>query len=339
MKLLTIGAIAVAGLSYACGGQGPGAVTGPSSSTSNATFAGSGVAPGTAVFSQSPIDISAISVIVPLGNLNPPDHTLPTNHIYFFHPTVADADVRAPAAGTVTTVQCGVDDQLVIAPSPGFEFYLAHVRLDAAIVQGARINAGQHLGVTASAAGAMDLGVINNAVTLSFVRPERYIAGTIHGDSPLKYFADPVRGDLYAKVSRVGSDRDGQISFDVAGRLAGNWFTPDLQPSVTENFGNGSKHLSFARDVKDPGLVRISIGGSLSITGAFFVQSGAMDPVDVSVSSGIVRYQLLFSPQAQLPAGFLVVQMVADDRVKVEAFANTSTVPSGFTERALDYVR
>ncbi|HJP61684.1 MAG TPA: hypothetical protein VJ865_16870 [Gemmatimonadaceae bacterium] len=339
MKSCTVGAIVIAALSCACGGTGTAGVTGPSSTNSGGTSFGNGAAPGTTVFSQSPIDISDITEIVPPGNLNPPGHTLPTNHAYFFHRAVANAVVKAPATGTVTTIQRGGDDQLMIAVSPGFEFYIAHVLLDSAIAQGARIDAGQRLGVTASAAGAMDLGVINNAVTVFFVRPERYIAGTLHGDSPLKYFPEPVRGDLYAKVSRAGSDKDGQISFDRAGHLAGNWFTSDLQPSVTENFGNGSKHLSFARDVGDPDRIRISIGGSLSMTGAFFVQAGALDPADVSPLSGLVTYQLYFSPQAQSRAGVLLVQMLADDRLKAEAFANSSAQPTEFTDRAVSYVR
>src|SRR3954470_7697828 len=94
----------VAGLTSACGGKGATGVTGPSSSSSSGTSTGSGVAPGTAVFTQSPLGLSDISVIVPLGNLNPPDHTLPTNHAYFFHSSVANADVTAPASGTVTTI-------------------------------------------------------------------------------------------------------------------------------------------------------------------------------------------------------------------------------------------
>ena len=336
MKLF---AIAAAALACACGGNGTAAITGPSSATQGNPPSGNGVAPGTAVFSLSPIDMADLSEIVPLGNLNPPGHTLPTNHAYFFHRSAANAEVKAPAAGTVTSIQRGTDDQVMISASPGFEFYIAHVLLDSAIGQGAKISAGQRLGVTASAASAMDLGVINNAVTVFFVRPERYIAGTLHGDSPLKYFQEPLRSDLYAKVSRTGSDKDGQISFDRAGRLAGNWFTSDLQPSVTENFDNGSKHLSFARDVADPDRIRISIGGSLSMTGAYFVHAGAADPADVSTSSGLVAYQLFFSPQAQMRAGVLLVQMLADDRLKVEAFANASTVPSDFSDRAMSYVR
>jgi len=39
----------------------------------------------TLVFTQSPIDVAAIEFVVPLGNLNPPGHTLPTDHVYFYH--------------------------------------------------------------------------------------------------------------------------------------------------------------------------------------------------------------------------------------------------------------
>jgi len=38
----------------------------------------------TFVFSASPIDIGNILSIVPLGNLNPPSHVFPTDHIYFY---------------------------------------------------------------------------------------------------------------------------------------------------------------------------------------------------------------------------------------------------------------
>ncbi len=336
-------ALGALGLLAACGGQNspssPSNGSG-SSSSSSSNAAGPGVAPGTAVFSQSPVDVGVISTIVPLGNLNPPDHTLPTNHAYFFHPSAANAEVRSPAAGTIGTIQRGADDQIYVTTSPGFTFYLAHIRVDAGMAEGGRLSAGQRVGVTASAAGAMDLGIINNAVTLFFVRPERYIAGTLHGDSPLKYFSDSVRSDLYAKVGRTGGDKDGRIDFDQAGRLAGNWFTTSLQPvSETENFGNGPKHLAFVRDVNDPSLIRISIGGTLPIAGAFYVQAGAPDPADVSPSSGKVAYQLFFAPQAQQAAGVMILQMMADDRLQVETFPAGTPTTAAFTSAAVSYIR
>jgi hypothetical protein len=38
------------------------------------------------IFTTSPLDIDNILGIVPLGNLNPPSHTFPTDHIYFYLP-------------------------------------------------------------------------------------------------------------------------------------------------------------------------------------------------------------------------------------------------------------
>ena len=41
------------------------------------------------LFTQSPVDLDLIHSITPLGNLNPPQHTLPTQHMYF-HPVRED---------------------------------------------------------------------------------------------------------------------------------------------------------------------------------------------------------------------------------------------------------
>ena len=35
------------------------------------------------IFTVSPLDVNSIAGIIPLGNLNPPSHTFPTDHIYF----------------------------------------------------------------------------------------------------------------------------------------------------------------------------------------------------------------------------------------------------------------
>src|SRR5262245_40907679 len=141
MRLLRIAALCAVCAVVGCGGGDRTGVTGPSSgsgtssggsgsgSSSNAT--GAGVAAGTPVFSQSPIGVSQISTLVPIGNLNPPDHTLPTNHSYFFHQSIANAEVFAPAGGTVTDISHGNDDQILIGAVAGFQFYLGHVLVDA----------------------------------------------------------------------------------------------------------------------------------------------------------------------------------------------------------------
>lgn len=62
-------------------------------------------APGPLAFTSSPVDPAALQFIVPLGNMGPYAHTLPTDHIYFYHHlnagTFAPVPVTAPASGTV----------------------------------------------------------------------------------------------------------------------------------------------------------------------------------------------------------------------------------------------
>jgi hypothetical protein len=288
------------------------------------------------VFSVSPVGIDVISTITPIGNLNPPDHTLPTNHSYIFHAQAPNPDVFAPAGGTVSLVNRGVDDSVYVTVSPGFIYYFGHIKLDASIARGNTITAGQKLGTSPT---TLDFGVENRGVTLFFVRPERYINETLHADSAVRYFTEPVRSQLLAKINRTGDDKYGRIDFDQSGRLSGNWFLPDLPVSTTENFGNGPKHLSFARDVNDPSRVRISIGGSLSVAGSFVVPSGAIDPANVTVGTGKVGYSLAFFV-GQAPVGVLIAQMLADDQIKVQTFSGSTASPdAGFTEAALTYAR
>lgn len=62
---------------------------------------------GTALFTVSPIALANVVGWVPLGNLNPPAHTFPTNHQYLYHTNPGSGaphtvDVAAPAAITIT---------------------------------------------------------------------------------------------------------------------------------------------------------------------------------------------------------------------------------------------
>lgn len=56
-----------------------------------------------AVFTVSPTDSSAFAYLIPLGNLSPPDHTIPTDHVYYVFPGAMNqgpppvTSVRAPA--------------------------------------------------------------------------------------------------------------------------------------------------------------------------------------------------------------------------------------------------
>ncbi|MFQ5511634.1 MAG: hypothetical protein ACE5EO_07270, partial [Candidatus Krumholzibacteriia bacterium] len=54
---------------------------------------------GVPVFTVSPVDPRAVESIAPLGNLNPPGHTFPTDHVYFY---------LKPGGGGGVTVETGL---------------------------------------------------------------------------------------------------------------------------------------------------------------------------------------------------------------------------------------
>lgn len=268
--------------------------------------------------------MQAIQAIIPLGNLNPPGHTIPTNHIYINNrpiggPPVSGAPVFAPGDGTVQWVILQVGDSKVGVKAGASTYYLGHVRLDSSVVAGARITAGQRLGSTNLGVYGIDLGVFNEQVTVPFVNPARYSGESLHGD------------------------KDGAFNHDVRDRLAGNWFLDGLAPSVSENDIAWSQQLAFVFDNYDPSAIRVSIGGTLSIVGAFAVQPDAVNPRDVSVSSGKTTYRLLRAglpggkPEGQV--GLLIVQMISGDRIRAETIAGESLSAAEFSSGAPEYVR
>ena len=295
--------------------------------------------PASLSFTFAPMDVGSVTQIVPLGNMNPPGHTLPTNHIYFMHPA-ANFVVTAPAGGTIVDVRHDADDSISVQATPAQMYYLYHLLLDPGIATGGKVTAGQRLGVTIAVSGGLDLGLLNSDVTLFFVQPGRYSALTLHTDGPLKFFTDTIRATMLPKVQRNGDEKDGKINFDVAGRLSGNWFLEGLPIADTENVVNGPKHLSFARDVLDPAAVRISIGGTIATAGSFFVQDGAIDPTAVTTASGRIAYTL-FATAARSSggSGVLIVQLIADDRIRIEVFPPGTPASADFTGASNVYVR
>jgi hypothetical protein len=224
---LVAGAIAV--LSIACGG----APASPSSSSGQSSTPDLGSGP--LVFRASPIDPAAIRWITPLGNLNPPGHATPTDHIYFYFadpdrgelPEARRTPFFAPGDGTITNVFATepVDRKLFIRSTNTVSYYVDHLVLDPGIAVGTVLTAGQRIGTT-GLAYAIDLGVVNTAVTVpGLLNRTRYIDETLHADGPLKYFEGALHDQLYAKVQRLGSELDGRIGYDVAGSLSGNWYS------------------------------------------------------------------------------------------------------------------
>ncbi|TRZ99268.1 MAG: hypothetical protein D4R84_02290 [Rhodocyclaceae bacterium] len=83
---------------------------------------------------------------------------------------------------------------------------------------------------------------------------------------------------------------------------------------------------------------RISIGGTISPAGVLAIRNDAPDPATVSTSSGLVGYP--GSPRfGQIGEGWMLVQMLADERIRVEYFKGATERPAAFTGAAQEYVR
>ena len=297
-SILAGSAAAVLCLSVNCGGGGP---TSPSSATVDPS--------ATLSFTVSPIDVGSLQYIVPLGNMGPWAHTLPTDHAYIYHHVGAGSftpiNVLAPASGTITGI----------------------------------------VNVTASAPDGKTWVDVNSRYIYYFITPARYGRDTINSRSPFPYFVEPIRTALYAKVQRNGGDLDGKINYDVSGTLSGNWFSDELPvgPSSTGDVASGTKQLAFARDVRFPDRQRVSVGG-FGLTGAWGVPPGAPDFASITSASGVVVYRLLYQGEPGGPAGtqqsgLLIVQLTDATHLKVEVVVDQISATAAFSGSAKVYVR
>ncbi len=302
------------------------------------------------LFTSSPIDPAAIQYIVALGALAPHGHTLPTDHIYFYHQLNMPMPFRAipmtvPASGTIVGVSdfAGVGTRVDIRVDSEYQYWLGPVTLAPGLSVGSVVEAGTPLGATAGGP-AFDFAVLKATLRLEYANRARYGRDTLTSDGPMKYFDEPTRAAIGPKVRRTGSDLDGKIDYDVPGTLAGNWFSEHL-PVAKSGLGGGTTgllKLSFARDVYQPDLQRVSMGG-LGMTGLWAVPASAPRFDSVTPASGLVIYRLLYpgeptGPPLDQQGGLLLVQLLDADRLRIEAVP-TQAATAAFSGNAELYLR
>jgi hypothetical protein len=301
------------------------------------------------------MSLSELVFATPLGNLNPPGHTLPSDHVYFYwvdpdHRTPNDMAlmraVYAPAGGYAFDISGpgipNTDHRVMVRVTNTFSYYLSHILLDSIIMQGVTIRPGQRLGTTSPYSYAVDLGIINTETTLTgFVNPARYPYQTLHAEAPYKYFVQPLRDSLYGFVRRMGPEKDGKIDYDMPGRLVGAWFLKGLPlGDASASVDAGPRHLAFVYDMANPTSPRISIGGILSMRGLYGIMQPAQDFSAITPSSGKIGYKLI-SPFdfPNISVGLMIVQMTSADTIKVETFPGLNAATAEFSSGAATYTR
>jgi hypothetical protein len=263
--------------------------------------------------------LDAIELVVPLGLMSD-SHVTPVDHQYFqnYRDPERVIDVYSPAGGTVTEIQhmnqsisdqprASIDDyRLVIEHSCGLSSIFIHVgQLAPALAAVApapgaytsaavTVAAGEQIG---SFQGNVDYNVVDTAVTLTgLLVPEHYEAEPwkIHAPNSFPYFSDPIREQLVAKSGRTAEPVGGRFDYDVEGRLVGNWFQEGTNGYAgVDQARYWAGHLAVAYNHLDPSLIVISMGTFDGRSAQFGVRGNAPDPVEVSLASGPVAYELV----------------------------------------------
>ncbi|RJS87814.1 hypothetical protein CW704_01745 [Candidatus Bathyarchaeota archaeon] len=317
---------------------------------------------GSVVFTVSPVELEAIGRVEPLGRMNAPSgHVIPTEHGGFILKNPAlEYQLRAPADGIIFEIMYKPefdDYQLRMAHSNTFVSIFDHLTgLSEEVEQGLQegektgenswrvkiyVKAGDVIGKVGGHPDLVvgfDWGVYDKDVNNSFINPERYNLKYICGTHFIPYCEESLKEQYLAKLPRTAEPRIGTFCYDQPGKLVGNWI---LEEFAEENPDVSWKAtLAFAYDYLDPSKVLIGIGGYLVEEPATYVIHGnTPDPADVDPSSGkIVYYLEPYDTNPDAPKITLLVQMVSDDRIKVEAFKGWISSPE-FTENAYYYTR
>lgn len=275
---------------------------------------------GKVKFTHSPMAISEIEMIQPIG-LMIGGHVTPIDHGYYSGKKWTSyserkveefVDVFAPAAGIVEVqtmpevyASSAVGDyRLVIHHTCTFYTIYIHVNQISEKLQKVvggkgfvKVEAGEIIG----RAPGFDFSVHDEEVMLpGFVVPASYDAEPfkLHTVDMFDSFVEPLRTQLLARNVRQAVPRGGKIDYDIDGKLVGNWFEEGTNAYFgKEEFqrmpGYWQTHLAFAYDGLVPGQVVASLGDYEGEARQFGVRGNGPDPAKVGMNEGVVKYELV----------------------------------------------
>ncbi|MEK7481032.1 MAG: hypothetical protein AAB604_02945 [Patescibacteria group bacterium] len=299
------------------------------------------------VFSFAPVELNRLMNISPLGNLGPPGHTFPTEHM-FFHITAGGVTtdtipLYAPGDIHLTLIYFGrgftqdtIDYTIWFAPCKDIVAYYNHVKelspeLEKIVAESpcafsgeskeTRCNVstltpiakGMRIGQVGRLQGNFDMGLIDLRKTHVFANPDRYGMRSLHIECPLDYFDGNTASRLYALLSR--SDKKcGTVAQDIPGTLKGNWFFENARADRSTDW---HKYLAFVDDSERPDIAVISVGGTFAAAGKWEFSpqtSGQVNRTfaDVKPDSATYCYE------SQKMSGRIIVRLESATELKIE---------------------
>ncbi len=297
------------------------------------------------ILTVTPVDLNYVYYITPLGNLGPPEHTLPTEHMYI-HLTSEGVDLRAPADLRLISMsrtiyqETGTQDySLEFSFCNDVHGYFGHIKtIDAELEEeladctrnvygeggkydhcwvdiDLEVNAGDILGTVGNNIQTnFDFGVYDERTPLDYANPSRYSGKSLYMTCPLEFFDDETKNDLYNKISRTTDPKCGEVMQDVKGTLQGNWYFKD---AASYQHSDWTEHLSFAYDNNEPSEAVISIGG-------IFTDSAKW--VFTPNTSGFINHEFadvtpdgnLYCYESEFTSDKIIVQLVSDAELQIE---------------------
>jgi hypothetical protein len=241
-------------------------------------------------FTDPPFDTSDITALVPLGNLNPPAHTFPTDHMYFYCFTSKPSlEIKSPGNVRILRISrihinAGAfndhyDYKIAFGSSNSY-MYWDHVsslspRLLAAVnnFTGASCEptystgGSTYQGCYVEPAGLMTatgevLGTIKTSNGLTGMDLGVYVNKT--AGNPLEFFDTKSRSMLEAKLGsfdgktkRTAIPISGEYNYDLPGTAMGNWIKQGFPRTPEDN------NIALVKDNVTPSIQVFSAGNTL----------------------------------------------------------------------------
>jgi len=328
---------------------------------------------GSVELTASPMKEEDYKHLIPHG-LVIGNHVTPIDHGYFapadYDSPIDSYDVYAMADGQVVDISTRprqdkngnkfFDYRLVFSHSCTFLTYFDLVtsltpKLQRAYEQNKRPDNNAYTSVSVKAGEligkiggqTLDYAVWDTTKPLSgFVVPEHYDREPwkIYTAEPFDYFSEDIKELLMAKNLRSVEPFGGKIDYDIDGKLIGNWFLEGTDYGGRPGQERGeyhTGHFSIAPEHLDPTFYIFSIGDYQGDPKQFGVKRENLNPAEVDVNSGLVKYDLvdfqyitpngnvwdrdtlvkgLIIREATRVHGCALVQMTADRTIKLELF-------------------
>jgi len=296
---------------------------------------------------SSPVLLENVQKITPLGNFNPPEHTLPTDHVYVDMKSNDDIPLTAPGDVTITSVRVmhylqenkadySLDFQLCDTKS----FYFLHIKslvpkIEELITENncqvygdgkykhcyqsvsVPVKSGDLLG-TVAGTGNFDFGARDTSFSLKYINPERYREDQFQIVCPLDFFTSELSSQLRNKLDHP-LHSCGSTNQDVPGTLQGNWYSPNWHDANHNNWG---LELTFGKNNFNDKELIISVGGEIiDSTRIVFTpkSTGVVNRafVDVKEDGRIYCYNV--------HSGKLLVKLISSTSLNIEKQSGTCT--------------